>query len=75
MQIKIKLMGMLRDKTPEGGSIELPAGATIADSLVALDIDVGSVQVFTVNGQLQRDKSYQLADGDELSVIPPVGGG
>lgn len=75
MQIKIKLMGMLRDKTPEGGSIELPAGATITDALVALDIDAGSVQVFTVNGQLQRDKGYQLSDGDELSVIPPVGGG
>jgi molybdopterin converting factor small subunit len=75
MQIKIKLMGMLRDKTPDGGCIELPAAATIADALLALDIDAGSAQVFTVNGQLQRDKAHPLSDGDELSVIPPVGGG
>jgi molybdopterin converting factor small subunit len=75
MQVKIKLMGMLRDKTPAGGCIELSTNATITDALHALDIGVDSVQVFTVNGQLQRDKAHPLSDGDELSVIPPVGGG
>jgi molybdopterin converting factor small subunit len=75
MKINIKLMGMLRDKTPDGGALELPDCAAISDALQALDIDASSVQVFTVNGQLQRDNSFALSDGDELSVIPPVGGG
>ncbi|MFP6666857.1 MAG: MoaD/ThiS family protein [Pirellulales bacterium] len=75
MRISIKLMGMLRDKTPGSGAIELSEGATIKDALLALDIGAAGVQVFTVNGQLHRDASAALADGDELSVIPPVGGG
>ena len=75
MQIKLKLMGMLRDKLPEGSVLELDDSATIGDALAALDIDADRVQVFTVNGSLERDKQRTLSDGDELSVIPPVGGG
>ncbi len=40
-----------------------------------LDIPVDSVQVFTVNGELVRDKQRVLSDGNELTVLPPVGGG
>ena len=75
MKIQVKLMGMLKDQTPEGGVIELPAGATIESALVAMDIPVDSVHVFTVNGQLIRDRGHELADGDEFTVVPPVGGG
>ena len=75
MQIKITLMGMLKDKTPAGDELELPDAATIEDALRALDISVETVQVFTVNGQLERDRSRELAANDELTVLPPVGGG
>jgi sulfur carrier protein ThiS len=75
VQIEVKLMGMLKEKTPAGGKLTLPDGATIEDALHALQIPVDSVQVFTVNGQLMHDRTRALAAHDELSILPPVGGG
>ena len=75
MRIRVKLMGVLKDKTPHGDLLDLPETSTIEDALNALEIPTQSVQVFTVNGQLERDKSRPLSADDELSVVPPVGGG
>ena len=75
MRIHTKLMGVLKDKTPASGQLDLPEQATIDDALTALDIPGESVQVFTVNGQLERDRHRTLADNDELAIIPPVSGG
>lgn len=75
MRITIKLMGMLKDQTPENGRMDLPADATIGDVLTALNVDQEAVQVFSVNGSIQRDQATKLIDGDELIVLPPVGGG
>lgn len=71
----LKLMGMLKEKTSESGVLELAEGARIEDALIALAIPVESVQVFTVNGSLVRDRGHALSDGDNLQVLPPVGGG
>ena len=75
MQVSVKLMGVLKDKMPASGSLELTEGATIDDALRALEIPAENVQVFTVNGSLERDRGRALSQDDELSVIPPVGGG
>ena len=75
MQIRLKLMGMLKARTPPGGALELADGATIDDVLRALEIAPKAIQVFTVNGRLERNRSRELAANDELSIIPPVGGG
>jgi sulfur carrier protein ThiS len=75
MQIRLKLMGVLKAKTPAGGAIEVADGATIDHVLRALDIVAPTVRVFTVNGVFERDRGRALAPGDELTVIPPVGGG
>jgi sulfur carrier protein ThiS len=75
MQIRLKLMGMLKAKTPASGALEVAAGATIDDVLRALEIAPQTVRVFTVNGEFERDRSRVLAPNDELSAIPPVGGG
>lgn len=75
MRIRLKLMGMLKAKTPPGGAIEVADGATIDDVLRALDIAPRTVRVFTVNGEFERDTRRVLASDDELSAIPPVGGG
>ena len=75
MQVRLKLMGMLKARTPPGGAIEVADGATIDDVLRALDIAPQTVRVFTVNGEFERDRGRVLAPNDELSAIPPVGGG
>ena len=71
----MKLMGMLKEKTPEDGRLDLPDGASIQKALEALDIPVDSVQILTVNGTLERDRQRKLAADDELTILPPVGGG
>lgn len=75
MKINIKLMGVLKKRTPANGSLELADGATIEDALQLLDISAAAVQVCTVNGTLERDLKRKLEVNDELSVVPPVGGG
>ena len=75
MIVRLKLMGVLKAKTPEDGQLDLEDGATIEDVLHALDVPVESVQIFTVNGSLERDRGRVLSDGDELSVLPPAVGG
>ena len=75
MEIRIKLMGVLRDKTPEGGALQMSENGTIRDALEALEIPSEIAQTFTVNGQLSHDHSRVLSNSDELTVFPPVGGG
>lgn len=75
MQIRLKLMGMLKAKMPATGALEVADGATIDDVLRALEIAPQTIRVFTVNGEFERDRSRVLAPNDELSAIPPVGGG
>ncbi len=75
MRIRLKLMGMLKARTPAGGEIEVADGATIEDVLRALDVPPKTMCAFTVNGRFERDRARALAPGDELTVIPPVGGG
>jgi molybdopterin converting factor small subunit len=75
VQIRVKLMGMLKARTPPGGTLDVAAGATVGDVLCNLGIDPQAVRVCTVNGVLERDHRRVLDAGDELVVIPPVGGG
>ena len=75
MEVQVKLMGILRDKTPPGGKLQLPPGATVADLLQQLQVPSSQVMLVTVNGQHQRDHTARLSPGDEVTVLPPVGGG
>jgi sulfur carrier protein ThiS len=75
MEIRLKLMGILKDRAPAGGTIELADQGTIEDALVAIGIPSDSVQVFTVNGTVERDRQHVLQPDDELTVLPPMGGG
>ena len=68
-------MGLLKERMPPEGQLSLNDAATISDALTALQIPRASVQVFSVNGALVRDPLHTLADGDELTLLPPVGGG
>jgi sulfur carrier protein ThiS len=75
MQVQVKLMGMLKSRTPASGRLEIPDGATVADALEALEIPPTHVQVVMVNGRHQQDRGRTLAADDELMIMPPVGGG
>ena len=74
MHVTVKAMGALRPRQP-AGPLELPSGSTIADVLDRLQVDPAAVQVCTVNGRIEHDRNCELADGDELVLLPPVGGG
>jgi len=54
--------------------VELPEGATIGDLINRLGLPPEQVKIVFVNG-LVRTPEHVLADGDELGIFPPVGGG
>ncbi len=75
MQVRVKLMGTLRKKTPPGGVLELSDDATVEQAFEALNVARDRVQVVTVNGDLERDYTVALNPDDELTILAPVGGG
>ena len=75
MKIQVKLMGVLKEKTPVDGQLQLPESATVATALETLEITADNVQVLTINGSMMRNHGKALCEGDQLTVIPPVGGG
>lgn len=75
MKVSVKLMASLRDRTPEGGTLELADGATVNGMLEALEVPGDHVHLVMVNNQIEKDRERTLADDDELIVLPPVGAG
>jgi len=75
MQIRVTLMGALKAQSPPGGTLELPENATVADALGALTIDPAAIQTVMRNGRPERNHTVPLSAGDELTILPPVGGG
>jgi molybdopterin converting factor small subunit len=80
MRVRVRLMGVLRGKLPQGtaggvAEVELESGGSIAAALEKLDIATGGVHLVMVNGQMETDMRRSLAEGDEVSVFPPVAGG
>ena len=74
-----KLFAILRRHYPHLGigepmPVELPEGATVGDLVEHLRLPVDQVKVVFVNNVI-REAEYPLADGDELGIFPPVGGG
>ena len=77
--VHVKLFATLRDYRPglgigEAFPVELPDGATVADLVKKLGLPQDEVKLVFVNA-LFRDMGHVLADGDELGIFPPVGGG
>ena len=75
MQIRVKLMAALKEKSPEGDVLTLSEGATINDALAVMKVPGNCVHLVMVNNQMERDRGRELADDDELMVMPPVGAG
>ncbi|MBQ17076.1 MAG: hypothetical protein CMJ65_08125 [Planctomycetaceae bacterium] len=75
MQIRVKLMAALKEKSPERNVLSLPDGATIDDALAAMKVPGNFVHLVMINNQMERDRGRELAEDDELMVMPPVGAG
>ncbi|KKM12286.1 hypothetical protein SY88_03770 [Clostridiales bacterium PH28_bin88] len=79
MKVKIKLFANLRSLAPVGsvrGEVEvaLPSGARVLDSLRACGLPEDMVAVIIKNG-LICGLEAELAEGDEVSLFPPLAGG
>jgi molybdopterin converting factor small subunit len=77
--VHVKLFATLRRHRPDLGigeafPVELPPGATVGDLIRQLDLPDDQVKIVFVNA-LFREADHVLADGDEIGIFPPVGGG
>ncbi|MCS6924398.1 MAG: MoaD/ThiS family protein [Candidatus Binatia bacterium] len=80
MRIEVKLFATLRKHLPSGASggkaiLTLDEGATLATLLRQLNIPVELAQMVLINGEQTREFDRPLADGDAVSIFPPVAGG
>jgi len=73
----VKLVGSLRKYAPQGGSIDLDDadGRTVAEVMADLGIVPASVSMVVVNGRCVKARRCVLQEGDELMLLPPIGGG
>ena len=77
--VHTKLFASLRLYRPglelgEAFPIELPEGATVGDLTREIGLPDSEVKLVFVNA-LFREPAHELADGDEVGIFPPVGGG
>ena len=77
--VQVKLFATLRQYRPGLGigerfPVELADGASVRELTRQLELPVGQVKLIFVNG-LFRGLEHGLADGDEVGIFPPVGGG
>ena len=80
MHIEVKLFANLRKLLPPGSSgskaqISLEEGATIEALIHHLKIPLEMAQMVLVNGEQTREFARPLAEGDTVSIFPPVAGG
>jgi molybdopterin converting factor small subunit len=80
MIIEIRLFANLRKYLPAGATggstkMELPDGATLGDLIEKLAIPSPLAQLVMVDGQHEQRRERVLADGQVVSIFPPVAGG
>lgn len=72
--MNVKLFASLRGFGPDRQVLELPAGTTIEEVVRALEIPPTIRLLKIVNGE-HRPPDYELHEGDELALFPPIAGG
>ncbi|MGQ9516017.1 MAG: MoaD/ThiS family protein [Anaerolineae bacterium] len=79
MRLTVKLFATLGKFQPDaaGGKpfeLQVHDGATVQKVIEMLGLPDDVVRVVFVNGRA-RPRDWTLADGDELGIFPPIGGG
>jgi len=77
MRVQIRLFSNLRQYAPDdGGSfqLELGVGATVHRLVEKLEIPSSVKRVILVNGYHGNENTV-LADGDTVTLFPPMAGG
>ena len=76
MEIKVVLVGSLRDKLPNENrgkaTLTLPEGSTVADVISHFQLATSTAAGI---GGTQIDKAHVLQDGDEVQLFRQLGGG
>ena len=80
-RVVVRLFGPAREAAAAGSvELELPAGATAGDALVALGAAHPALADLLPRSRVVVNLAYvdaatPLRPGDEIAVLPPVGGG
>jgi molybdopterin converting factor small subunit len=75
MNIVVRLHGGLRRQTsPHPLNLDVPDVTTAGDVIRILGLRSGEVWLIKLGSQL-ADVDHPLQPGDELTLIPPIGGG
>lgn len=74
MKITVHLQSILRKGRFESSDIYAPDGGTASDLIDLLDISRDRVGIIVVN-RADATFDHPLADGDTLTLYPPLGGG
>lgn len=80
MRVTLRLFATLRSYLPPGEteetSVDLPEGATVRTLIDRFALPAPLTQLVLLNGvNVGRDHASALADGDVVSIFPPVAGG
>lgn len=74
MRIELKCFASLACYAPKGGTMDVPATATVATVIEALNMPLEEVKIIFING-VHAEPDSPLHEGDRLGLIPAVGGG
>jgi molybdopterin converting factor small subunit len=79
VKVRLRLFATLSQYLPpdadgDGVTLSLPGGATLGDVLVRFRIPAGEAYLTVVNGD-NAEPARPLADGDEITLFPPLSGG
>ncbi len=81
MRIQVRAFARTRELLGSGSlDLELAAGSTVADAWSALEARSPQLRELAASTRLACNarmvkREDPLADGDELALLPPVGGG
>jgi MoaE-MoaD fusion protein len=76
MQVTVRLFAGLRERAGTSErELELPEGARVADVWRALGLGDEPTGLLYAANQAYVPRERELADGDEVALIPPVSGG